>query len=439
MSRGLVGILEDYRPLRVTYSGHGRLTVAGRSWNAPYRIAQAGDGRCFLACSLPGHLSFDGRQQLAFEGRMSEGTVEAQDDRAASVQEDLTFSERGIRTRVLFRIQSFDVRVSSAVPGSERFAIVNVDISGPDTWELQLDWHGEPIWLTFQAEPDEHRLLRQARLGRSVAVTGQVLVPRNEHYSTEDVVDALCWVLSLGQGRKVQWISRQLVGPDGLACVHEYRNRATRRFGPLSPIDSDWRDTQRFVESVYPVFLARQDEWQIGRLIDAYVDAKSDQDFLESRGIKLAAVLEMIKAQYLEVNDPLQGAILPATQFDALRQDLVNAIEGVATRYSVARTCRSAMRRKAGELNRHPFRDVMQSMCRHLDMALQGDELRQIAAIRNSLIHEGRFSSAASQGPRLEPVEAWRILVSFVDRVLLRLVDYRGPYRDFRSESIQTL
>jgi hypothetical protein len=63
-------------------------------------------------------------------------------------------------------------------------------------------------------------------------------------------------------------------------------------------------ETRQFIESPYPVFLERRDPYKLDKgTIDAYLDAKSEDDYLQTRAVKLAVALEKLKAVFINQPD----------------------------------------------------------------------------------------------------------------------------------------
>ena len=84
-------------------------------------------------------------------------------------------------------------------------------------------------------------------------------------------------------------------------------------------------------------------------------------------------------------------------------------------------------------LNRRPLKLKIEGLAKWLDLKLEPDEVEKFVATRNNLAHEGRFPDAGT------PVEYYQRMQHLIDRIVLRLFDYHGPYYDFEHREIKQI
>ena len=171
-------------------------------------------------------------------------------------------------------------------------------------------------------------------------------------------------------------------------------------------------------------------------VIDSYLDAKSEGDFLEMRGVKLAVAVEMLKASFIEATGHPEYMMDPE-EFALLLPDLKAALKS-----SVGAALNSPQRRCAyghlQSLNRLQFREVLKPLCDFLGLEVNDEDLSLFVKSRNNLIHHGRFTSdrrykLEGTGNFNDSTQEYFWLAHFVDRLFLRLVDYDGPYFDWST------
>lgn len=230
-------------------------------------------------------------------------------------------------------------------------------------------------------------------------VTSEFVTDVNDEGELADVseiVNDLCYLLSVARGTKIQWVYRHVDQCSAVSRTHHAR--ITKPFVNLAVIDpraTANTDTKRFIEVTYPDFASRARKYKLQRgPIDAYLDAKAEADYLEVRGAKLAVVMELVKNVFLKA-------------------------EGL----------RKAM----------SFRTAITEMCARLGVSAGKKEIALFVACRNSLVHECDFylrtatkHDRKKTPPRSTPAEEYFFLLNFLDRVFLRLVGYNGPYLDWR-------
>lgn len=431
-------MLARFGPFRVTAFGTGELQL-GSPKRCSYRVAQAEDGSCYLACSLRNMSEFPfgilpDRMRLSLVGTCRDGAVSVSpcDGR---VLKSTAILQHPVRVTVVFGIRHFTIEPKHAVASKarrKRFVITNMRIDGKTPLAVNVVWHGQAVSATLAELDGQSGPARGRRSTRDAHPAATLSIP-SEAEEPEGLADALCSILSIAQGQKVQWIAAQELDEANELLRDESLNRAVGRSASMPIIDPMWLETQAFVQGVFTRFVSIAEQWDMSRIIDAFCDARRDDDFLESRGVKLAVVLEMLKAQYLTNRDPLRGRMLPDDQFDAMRERLTHAVDQVGKDSGLNNRVRRALRAKVGEFNRRPFRWVLRELCDELGLAIPDCERDKIATIRNNLVHEGRFSTGALEDRRKENLPAYLLLLSFLDRALLRLLRYEGPFYDRRE------
>lgn len=184
-----------------------------------------------------------------------------------------------------------------------------------------------------------------------------------------------------------------------------------RAWNRLTHRASRREETKRFLEAAYAALpdVARTYEVRRG-LIIAYIDARSEEDFLEMRGVKLAIVAEMIKAQR-------GGAVSTSSNAGGWRRSISRLV--------------SRWRRPVHQR----FSAALRAACRNAGFRPSRSDIRDFVSSRNRLVHVGRFRSdpAAPQLPCRfsSPAMEYFFMVSFIDRFFLNLFGYTGPFLDW--------
>ena len=319
---------------------------------------------------------------------------------------------------------------------SSRFAITNMVLGNH---ELAIR-HPSGVAKLTRADgyPDSVRRLRTVK---GIDVTAWLEIAGLDATSRDAAADDICYLLSLARGTKIQWISRIDYSSEGVEVHRHHSSRITKAYCPLPVIDPrELSDTAAFLETSLPIYLAQRDKWKLSRrLIDSYLDAKAEADYLQTRGVKLAVVMEMLKQTFLDATQQ-QGLVRSSPQFSAMAAKLKRAISTVLSAAGWNESERAVVYGKLRGLNRVPFQDLVLSLCAHLDLTLPEADVRLFVKCRNSLVHHGRFycetagvNPARSVQPHDRPVDEYFWLIHVLDRVFLRIVGYRGPYIDWSA------
>ncbi|MGH9460943.1 MAG: hypothetical protein ACRD1X_06970 [Vicinamibacteria bacterium] len=332
-----------------------------------------------------------------------------------------------------YHCRSLDVSVvPDEVSRSSTFALTNLTLK---TQALPIT---HPL-AEMQLRPIDRYRDRIARLKalNGIDVTAELVVRGTDVHLRSLAADDVCDLLSLASGTKVQWIARTDYSESGTVLHRYHASRVTKSYCPWPLIDPTHpNDTANFIAAALPVYVSRKTQWGLGRgLLEAFLDARAQADYLETRGVKLAVAMEMLKTAFVSAaNSP--EFVRPELEFDDIADKLKKAIKGVLSRWKPAE--RALVYENLPALNRAPFRNHLISLCFKVDLSLTDADLQLFVRCRNSLVHRGRFyCQTANEKARLKcpphasPVHEYGWLLHVMDRLYLRLVDYRGPMIDW--------
>jgi hypothetical protein len=251
-------------------------------------------------------------------------------------------------------------------------------------------------------------------------------------------------VLSVAAGTKIQWIYSCEYGPLHQPVRRVHAARVTKRYNPLVAVDANDGnyDFQTFVERAYPAYVEKRIAFRLDEgAIDSYLDAKAAEDYLETRGVKLAIALETLKSILLDQPDiGVSRFAMPEPEFDGIRQNIKDALRQTLRAQGIESEIRDRIYSNLPGLNNTPFEQLIERLCDYLELAVAQDDIRLFVTCRNKLVHEGRFYCRAAtdnererRPPLASPVLEYMFLVNFLDRIFLKLLGYDGPYIEWRS------
>lgn len=420
------------------YEGAGVLrTEKGEDVNCRFRVFQLKDGLVVLLCDIvDGPFKYCAALDKpdSLMGNTSQGLVVRAEGLFAT---NYLPSLRDQRSGTYHAYLAKSLTVEFAQAGTIHalgFALTNV------TMAVQESEITHPAGRAILRCLDDYRdTVRHLKTVKGVDVTAELLVDNATITAADTIADDICYLLSLARGTKVQWIARFGYSRTNRQLQWHHASRVTKKYCPFPSIDPrQVKDTDEFLQSAIPTYVIRRDEWNMASgLIDAYLDSKAEADYLETRGVELAVAMEMLKEAFLKVSG-YQTLVRPESEFTALAPHLKAAIKDVLTAHDWTGSERATMYGNLAGLNRVSFRDIVTSMCKHLELELPGSDISLFVKCRNSLVHQGRFycKSATTMErqavlPHVTPAEEYLWLVHVMDRLFLRLVGYRGPYIDW--------
>jgi hypothetical protein len=281
--------------------------------------------------------------------------------------------------------------------------------------------------------------IRRLTTVHGVDITAYLEVQAADADVCSDAATDLCYLLSLACGTKVQWISRVGYSTDGTDLHHHHSSRVTKNYCALPVIDPrEPRDIEAFLATVIARYLTEKDRWDLSTgLLDAYLDAKAEGDYLELRGVKVAVAMEMLKDAFIAATGQRVYAV-PKAAFEDIEGDLRAAVRSVLLQREWSSSQRATVYANLPALNRLPFHEHVTALCKKLGLILPAGEVKLFVRCRDSLIHRGRFYTETADEEQRRSVEPhptkakeyfW--LVSMLDRLFLRIVGYEGPYIDW--------
>jgi hypothetical protein len=225
-------------------------------------------------------------------------------------------------------------------------------------------------------------------------------------------------------------------------CVaRTHASTVTKPYCPLAVIDpavESATDTKTFLEQTYPVYISKRNDYRLNRgIIDAYLDAKAENDYLETRAVKLAVAIEMLKNVFVaQPNSPAKEFIVEEKDFESVVGPISEAVGRILEANAINdKGVRQALNSKAKiqGLNRRSFRYFLTKLCKTLDLNVSAQDLDLFLKCRNELIHKGRVYCSLITNETENKVREYGFLVNFLDRIFLKLLGYSGPYINRRT------
>jgi hypothetical protein len=452
-------LLSHYGSAIAHYRGKGALSLkSGGTAQCTFEAGQLSSGEVLLCCQLRQLVPCWPRMLVEkFKGTTADGgAIRANEGiRELNYLPPIRMGRCGVWAA--FQVNCMEVvKQAARRPASARFGLTNLVFTGTRWYSsdnrrvlelpITLGSPHRPVDLCLRPLPDYDARSHRLRTLKGIDVTCEVeaAIPQDAGVDRlRQLADELCDLLSVARGTRIQWVYLDQYAAGGELLRRTHCSRITKRYCALPLIDpASAAETANFVQRTHPAYLARRKPYKLDSgLINAYLDAKAEDDFLESRGTKLAVATEALKTLFLQdTGCTIQDWILPNHQFRRLRRDIANAIEAVLQPAGIDGTKRAAIcnKGKIAGLNRSSFESVLTELCAHVGLKVPKSDLRAFIKGRNSLIHTGRFSSTlsrAGQGrtPRAtDPAWAeYLFLLNFLDKLLLKLLAYTGPYIDW--------
>jgi hypothetical protein len=448
-------LLVEYGECLSIYRGHGTLTLeGGEKFDCQFEAGQLTSAQVLLVCDfLPPSIFFMDILPRRFEGVTPEGY---------RIYASSGMFHRSSGNWAAFYLDEILVQMAEYQQTNHlRFGITNFEFIGTEPTRRSDNYFYHTLPLNLQnnsqttkvlIEPLElyEKIMKRVKLLKNIEVTCEAIVdtiPDGDIGQAREVINDLCYILSVAQGTKVQWVYCDQYSVEGKLIKRTHSSRITKPYCPLKiihPSAGGGKETKGFIEQVYATYVNKRERYKLGKgTIDAYLDAKAEADYLEMRGIKLVVAMEILKSVFIEQpHAPMKGYVIEEEKFKELSPRFCEAMDEFLQTEKIHRDYRKAMcnDKKVLELNRRSFAYFLKKLCRHIDLGINEDDVRLFIQCRNKLVHYGRFYCAlATPEERSEcnplPSESheYHFLVNFLDRVFLKLLGYSGPYVDYQT------
>ena len=273
------------------------------------------------------------------------------------------------------------------------------------------------------------------------------------------VISDLCDLLSVTRGTKINWIYLDSYDAAGRLQTRIHHSRVTRSYNSMPIVTflgsveccQDSGDmvaqaaraglfaTKAFVEGAYRIYAEdplKKDLYR--RIINAYLDARPDNRFIEARAASLALVMEVIRhVSPALLGLPRSGDILSKSMARTLRKEFEKVIDTIVKDVEAGAKIKKD---KLGDFNHPTFAFLIGRICSKIGLTVTERDLELVKASRNKLVHEGQFYFAAADSydkKKLQPLHSqiaeYFFLVNFLDRMILQMFGYSGYYINWRN------
>jgi len=454
-------------PLVATYVGSGALSTPTGGLRCNFRADQELDGSIQLVLSRIDPRDFvfnlislfETPRKVVFRGTTDDGSTLSIDLFGAG--NALSPDSEGY-SAVYYRPEQFTIWSNTRGPIHPEFLLTNFAFT-PFTHLGEPPALPPPHILELTIPVDQGKHVVELRplpdyVSRIVALwQSKHVVPTTQMVMRTDgctpahmfrLAKKLCWLLSTASGTVVQWIS--VDGHDREKNAR-YRHHAARRTGsfgsmPVIPIrefgyQQNTLVLQTFLQSGLERLYVPEQEEAITRIIAAFLDARKEGDYSEARGIKTVVLLEMLKNLFVDRYRVMHWEVIMPK---ALRKRMVKAITEMLCKAGVSEETVTLVRETLGQLGHPHFKRILSFMLNELALAEDNEVVRHVVETRNSLVHYGQFLSTR------DPEQAIRFgfgdagvelftLISFVDRLMIRILGYSGTYIDYSRSTTSTL
>jgi hypothetical protein len=240
-----------------------------------------------------------------------------------------------------------------------------------------------------------------------------------------ELIADLCALLSIAQGTLIAWVFCDQVSGTGERLYSKHYPVVTRAHNGSLPLISPNgpTDLPMFLEAAFESFRAKREDWRLWGFSRAYSDIRTT-GFLETRCLQAGCMIDFITGREAEKAGEL--TVLSESVFDAQLPRLRSALRGVLLLAFplLSKNLANAMAQQASYWKYRTFEQKIDLAARRFGLVLRSDVLKPVIKTRNELVHRMRFQEEGKEW------EEFARTLSVLDRLLMGLLGYHGPYVD---------
>lgn len=201
--------------------------------------------------------------------------------------------------------------------------------NGGGAWDILSVNFGD-MSIEIHEVQDHKTIMKSVEAQRGIDVTCEAIVNISSIDDLEKViplVNTLCTLLYLARGTKINWMYYDCYDSHGEKILSSHTNNVVWRYAGLPLIDlRNPNETATFLERLYPFFISQKDRYGLEKGIEAYLDAKREGVYLETRALVASVLLEFLSDRYTNKNGKFKEnleAMLKGLEIVTSNADLV--------------------------------------------------------------------------------------------------------------------
>lgn len=245
---------------------------------------------------------------------------------------------------------------------------------------------------------DYANIVRNNRAIRGIDITVEAsaeLSDTSDLATVKTRISDLCTLLTLAQGTHITWISYSTLTTDKQLVTTYHRNVITRNFSQVYLIESNNSQmTSQFISTAFYKLQAAGDNWSFLRVLQEYIESKTENNMLESRALRAAICVEILKHAYLlrHKKETVIAQSLIDKRNNRLEAEINKSI--LQTFPEVSPEQAGVMAKNSRGLNYYQFKKILSEMCSEVNLQIDNKKLQRFVQLRNNLVHRGSFGDS---------------------------------------------
>lgn len=244
--------------------------------------------------------------------------------------------------------------------------------------------------------------------------------------NTLEKVRKLCQLLSVARSTFINWGTCKIVDSNESVFYELHGQAQTRLFHGNSLINDFPSDTVNFLESAWSSYDEYEDVLDLRRFLYGYLDTYVNS-YIETRCLNIAALVDSVSSRWAiqEEKNIFVDEKLFNDNLSNLSEGFKKVIERVFS--NLKENHINAMANTASFINDRPMDWKLQRFRKSFKCPIRDQEINRFVKLRNSLAHSTVFPN------EVDNTQAFLFMRHFLDRIVLRILNYEGKYFDMEK------
>ena len=415
---------------RLRGEGEFILTNGNRVPSGPVQIKQYFSGRTLLCCnqSTPIRMLAQFESITGFQGKTTKGQP---------IQ-----TPRGIQflfsnaEQICFNATRVEIGKQSTGADTHELSLTNLrfDKDVPQAIALGVEYGDAPIRVRLI--PRRNYAARTRYLGVTEDIVSTAKLQFCAEVAPSEFITDFCTALSVVQGRRINWIHHGTYSKRKVQHA-QFGQTITKPYtGQPLCFNPDTRTGVQLkintVTEVLPAIKEFRETFDPDRrIINHWLDARTEIDYLEARTLKYVVVIEALNAITLQTNRSILKTVVDSKIWRKLYPKVVASLQSEAIASKVL-TLQNWQR-----INLSSFKETLVAVCNRHQITVSKSDLGSFSRIRNDMVHRLRYDLSIQLPAPWDMLDRQQValhyfVADFVDRIVLQLFGL-GSYLESTS------
>lgn len=417
------------------FSGKGVMVLDNqKEYDIEFVFAQRDNGRLLFCAELEDITAMPniGHFINNISGTLDDGRLIELDGKVSLTSSLVSMTEDGPLCKLIGSPTGWVIgKVGFSGKASMHFEIANFLFTG-DSMNIKVN--GDNLVVTPVENYEEVIAILRAQKGIQVTSTVAIKIDNQTDLDKKiEYVEIISDLMSLARSTLINWLSFNIEVEGEGVVYSRFRNSIIKNYNPITLIpNNEIEGTKRFLETGYSRYKEFDNVFQFREVTRRYADTRGDS-FLETRGLTIAVQVEILASRFAKYKNLV--LFMGEEEFKKKSKMLMSEVQKVIKKIhpTLKNNFVEGMASKIRGFNYRGLAGKIKKLNKWLNAGISDSEITTFVESRNFLAHYGNFPD--DKDKKLVFFQ----MAHFLDRLILRLFDYRGTYFNMEDQIISQI